>query len=398
MNRLSVCNNYSFFISPNSFKQNSIIQNELRKYINFLIFNLYDKLVEKNTFQSYLSQIVCIGGESYLFGLSNNFNSIIHYTNSIYIYNDADLNNSIYKKKLENNLIDYNKYSNIKNSDLLIINLAKLHINLLNQINKRYYKYIIIINCHHKDFWKKINLLTNFKIISRKQFIVTNYFVTATLFQYKSNIPLYISLGNTCSIAHQLKETGLRTQSFPFDWCKISLNQLNKVLNNDFENFNNLKVMKFSDTHTLENSEHGSYLLKNPYNILFAHELYKINNYNINNLKSIINNRIINFKNAKNENIRFVIHKSFIDQSGLNKLISNLQQFFTNFKIIYITNSNHISNKLEFDNLLYTRNRSVAVNVNCDLIKIITIDYNIINWEDWKLTSIDWFDLFFNKI
>ena len=64
----------------------------------------------------------------------------------------------------------------------------------------------------------------------------------------------------------------------------------------------------------------------------------------------------------------------------------------------YITNSNHISNKLEFDNLLYTRNRSVAVNVNCDLIKIITIDYNIINWEDWKLTSIDWFDLFFNKI
>ena len=156
--------------------------------------------------------------------------------------------------------------------------------------------------------------------------------------------------------------------------------------------------MKFSDTHTLENSEHGSYLLKNPYNILFAHELYKINNYNINNLKSIINNRIINFKNAKNENIRFVIHKSFIDKSGLNKLISNLQQFFTNFKIIYITNSNHISNKLEFDNLLYTRNRSVAVNVNCDLIKIITIDYNIINWEDWKLTSIDWFDLFFNKI
>ena len=65
MNRLSVCNNYSFFISPNSFKQNSIIQNELRKYINFLIFNLYDKLVEKNTFPSYLSQIVCIGGESY---------------------------------------------------------------------------------------------------------------------------------------------------------------------------------------------------------------------------------------------------------------------------------------------------------------------------------------------
>jgi hypothetical protein len=388
MNRLSICNNSSFFISPNSFKQHYIIQKTLRKYINFLIYNLYDKLIEKNAFPSHLSQIVCIGGESYLFGLCNNFNSIVHYTNSQYIYNDAHLNNSIYKKKLENNLIDYNKYSKIKNSDLLIINLAKLHINLLNQINKRYYKYIIIINCHHEDFWKKIKLLTNFKIISRKQFIVTNYFVTATLFQYKSNIPLYISLGNTCAIAHQLKDTGLRTQSFPFDWCKISLNQLNKVLNNDFENFNDLKVIKFSDNHPLENCDHGSYLLKNPYNILFAHELYKINNYNINNLKSIINNRVINFKNAKNENIRFVIHKSFIDNSGLNKLISNLQQFFTNFKIIYITNSNNISNKLELDNLT----------VNCNSIKIITIDYNIINWEDWKLNSINWFDLFFNKI
>jgi hypothetical protein len=27
--------------------------------------------------------------------------------------------------------------------------------------------------------------------------------------------------------------------------------------------------------------------------------------------------------------------------------------------------------------------------VNCNSIKIITIDYNIINWEDWKLNSID---------
>jgi hypothetical protein len=207
---------------------------------------------------------------------------------------------------------------------------------------------------------------------------------------FQENIPLYISLGNTCAIAQQLKETGLRTQSFPFDWCKISLNQLNKVLHNNFENFNDLKVMKFSDNHPLENCKHGSYLLTNPYNILFAHELYKINNYNINTLKSIINNRVMNFKNAKNENIHFVIHKSCIDHSGLHKLISNLQKFFTKFKIIYITNSNNISNKLELDNL--------TANVNCNSIKIITIDYNIINWEDWKLTSINWFDLFFNKI
>lgn len=383
-NRLSICNNYYFFISPKSFEQNSIIKKELRKYVNFLIYNLYDKLVQKNAFRYHLSQIVCIGGESYLFGLSNNFNNVIHYTNSISIYNDAIFNNSIYKKKLENYTIDYNNFKNIKNSDLLIINLAKLHINLLNIINTRFYKYIIIINCHHDDFWKKIKLLTNFKIISRRQFIVTNYFVTVSLFQYKSDIPLYISLGNTCAIAHQLKETGLRVCSFPFDWCKISMKQLNQVLNNNFNNFDELRVIKFSNNHKLENSKNGSYILKNPYNILFAHELYKINNYNISNLKDIINNRIINFKNAKNKNIYFIIHKPFINKNGLNCLINNLQKYFTNFKIIYITNKNDKLNELYLDN-----NNS---------IKIITIDYNIINWEDWKLTEIDWFDLFFNKI
>lgn len=383
-NKLSLCNNNYFFISPKSFEQNDIIKKELRKYVNFLIYNLYDKLVKQNIFKYCLRQIVCIGGESYLFGLSNNFNNIIHYTNSKSIYNDVNFNNSIYKKKLENNLINYNKYSNIKNSDLLIINLAKLHVNLLNVINTRFYKYIIIINCHHDDFWKKIKLLTNFKIISRRQFIVTNYFVTVSLFQYKLNIPLYISLGNTCAIAQQLKETGLRSYPFPFDWCKISIKQLNQVLHNDFKQFDDLKVIKFSNKHMLENSTNGSYILKNPYNILFAHELYKINYYNISNLKDIIKNRINNFKNAKNQNIYFIIHKSVIDNNGLHSLINNLRKYFTNFKIIYITNKNNTMNNIYLDNY--------------NSIKIINIDYNIINWDNWKLSEINWFNLFFNNI
>lgn len=398
---ITLCNNLNFFISSNSFQQHKLIRFQIRKYINFLISNLYNKLIEKNTFTKYLSTIVCIGGESYLFGISNKFNHIINYTNSLSIYNDVIFNNSIYKTNLDNYYIDYNKFLDIKNSDLLIINLAKLHINLLKQINTRYYKYIIIINCHHNDFWKKIKLLTNFKIISRKQFIVTNYFVTISLFQYKLSIPLFISLGNTCAIAHQLKLTGLRTIAFPFDWCNVSINQINQVLNNNFNNFNELKVIKYStnhkllplsmDNHTItntdtSNSNDGSYILKNSYNILFAHELYKINNYHIDNLKDIINNRINNFINAKNENVYFIIHKSILDIISLNQLINNLKNYFTNFKIIYITNKQSINSDLESEL------------INNQSIKLITIDYNIINWNDWKLTDINWFDLFFNKI
>lgn len=392
---ITLCNNLNFFISSNSFQQHKLIRFQIRKYINFLILNLYNKLIEKNAFRQHLSSIVCIGGESYLYGISNNFNYIINYTNSLSIYNDVILNNSIYKTNLDNYYIDYNKFVNIKNSDLLIINLAKLHINLLKQINTRYYKYIIIINCHHNDFWKKIKLLTNFKIISRKQFIVTNYFVTVSLFQYKSSIPLFISLGNTCAIAYQLKLTGLRTLAFPFDWCKISINQINQVLNNNFHKFNELKVVKYStnhkllplsiNNHTIINND-GSYILKNSYNILFAHELYKINNYHIDNLKNIIDNRIKNFINAKNENIYFIIHKSNLDLVSLHQLINNLKKYFTNFKIIYITNKQSINSDLK------------SQLTNYQSIKLITIDYNIINWEDWKLTDINWFDLFFNKI
>lgn len=257
--------------------------------------------------------------------------------------------------------------------------MAKLHINLLNQINTRYYKYIIIINCHHDDFWKKIKLLTNFKIINRKQFIVSNYFITVTLLEYKHDIPTYISLGNTCGLAFQLKETGLRTQTFPFDWCKITINQLNKVLYNNFNKFNKLEVLKYSNNH-------DSYLLKNPYNITFAHELYQINDYQINQLENIINERIINFINLKNKHIRFIIHKSFFDSIELNKLIKNLQKYFTNFKIFYITDIHSIINK--YNSKLF----------NLETIKVISIDYNMINWDNWHLSDIDWFDLLFKRV
>lgn len=79
-----------FFISQNSFSQHVIIRKELRFYITLLLSNYLNTIKKSN--------IVCIGGESYLFGMSNKFNHIIHYTNSKYIYNDALLNNNIYKK------------------------------------------------------------------------------------------------------------------------------------------------------------------------------------------------------------------------------------------------------------------------------------------------------------
>lgn len=383
-------NNNYFFISNKSFSQHKKIQKELRNYVNVLLLKYFDNCNNNNfanSFPNSILTIVCIGGESYLFGMSNNFNKIIHYTNSEHIYNDVNINNNIYKKNIENNLINYNNYKYIKNGNILIINLAKLNLNILKQCNNRYFKYIIIINCHHIEFWNRIKILNNYKILNRKQFIVTNYFVTVSILEYKYNIPFYVSLGNTCAVAYQLNKYGLRTLPLPFDWCKININQLNNVLDNNFSKFTDFKVIKFSKNHKLLGSNLGSYILKNDYNIIFAHELYAINSYNIEILQNNINKRIQNFYNLKFNKIRFIIHNSIIDNINLHKLILNLKKYFNNFIIIYITN---INNKT-------TINEKYNLDLEHNKINIISVNYNIINWEDWKLSSINWFNILFDN-
>ena len=64
----------------------------------------------------------------------------------------------------------------------MIINLSKLVVNLLKIINVSNVKLLIIISCHHDDFWKKIKYLSNYKLISRKQIINTNNFITVNCF------------------------------------------------------------------------------------------------------------------------------------------------------------------------------------------------------------------------
>ena len=60
-----------------------------------------------------------------------------------------------------------------------------------------------------------------------------------------------VSLGGNCAVSYQLKKYGYRYSSYPFDWCKMNLDQLNKVLENDFQDFNNVSIYKFSENHKL---------------------------------------------------------------------------------------------------------------------------------------------------
>lgn len=350
------------FISKKSFKQNHIIKKELRfnvlKYINF-------------------NKLICIGGESYLFGLTNNLvDNIIHYTNSIHIYNDANKNNKIYRKNFKNNFINYNIFKEIVSGDILIINIAKLNINLLNIINKRFYKKIIIINCHHTEFWKRIKLLKNYKLVIRKQYISNLYFVTVNVLEYRFKIPLFISLGTSCVVAYQLNNLGLRKDSYPFDWAKFDINKLNSVLENNFKNFSDIEIYKFSNNHNYKFiNNNGSYILKNIYNIKFAHELLNNNQDNIDKLKEKINIRISRFYKKNKEYVYFIIfNNTKYNYINFDKILYNLDKYFAQYKILYISNINpYINNKK---------------------IKWVYID-NI--YVDWQYSHINWFNIIYNN-
>ena len=156
------------FQSFGSFQQNNrSLGKSIRKYIDIYLGT---------------GAINALGGESYLYSSNLNTN---FYTNS-----RSSLRDYEYNQYKFGNLIDYNRDKiNLLPLDT-IINLSKLNINILkqlNQINLSYHKLsyhkLIIINCHHKDFWKKIKFLSNYKLIVRKKFIdhSLKYFITVNI-------------------------------------------------------------------------------------------------------------------------------------------------------------------------------------------------------------------------
>ena len=65
-----------------------------------------------------------------------------------------------------------------------------------------------------------------------------------------------ISLGGNCSITYQLIKLNLRSEAYPFDWTKISINQLINVLENNFNGYSEtLEIKYMSDKHFLSNNE-----------------------------------------------------------------------------------------------------------------------------------------------
>ena len=215
-------------------------------------------------------------------------------------------------------------------------------------------------------------------------------------------LPIHISLGSNCSITYQLEAYGLRTCLYPFDWTKITLNQLIKVLESDFESYSStLEVKAFSPAHSslLLNNEYGVCLLKQSSNsdlaqavcllkqaVQFDHELTnnKQDKDNKDEFEISIERRIDRFRALKNNtNIRFYrielscLNLGYINK--LNKLCELLSLFVQNFQLVLLIQEDSWDfipwNKVKYINQI-------------QIIKFKSFD------TDWKMEQINWKEVF----
>jgi hypothetical protein len=153
---------------------------------------------------------------------------------------------------------------------------------------------------------------------------------------------IFISLGSNCSVAYQLKIRNLKDNSYPFDWCKISMLQLIKVFDNNFKDYvDTLDIKKISHNHVSFFGDH-SLILKNKYDIEFAHEIIK--NEELEKFKNKLNYRINNFNSLHDQKIIFIrielkpVKKFY--SFYILKLIQLLEQYSNNFILKIIINTN----------------------------------------------------------
>jgi len=255
-----------YFISPKSFQQNHIILSKrIRKYV--LDYFTHDEITHAKITSE---NLICFGGESYIYALYLNL-PFIFITNNNYIKNDCIFNCN---RKIPE-IFEYTNYEKYINScNCVIINMSNIYEHIIKFLLKTKPKTIIIISCHHDNFWKRITPLRRFYILKRKKFICEKlqYFITVNVLKLVNILPL----GGNCSVAYMLKYYNIRKRANLFDWSKISISQLYYII----KNYNNpeMRIKFLSIEKTLNSNfdvfeEHGNILYKNSMNILFASEI-----------------------------------------------------------------------------------------------------------------------------
>lgn len=200
---------------------------------------------------------------------------------------------------------------------------------------------------------------------------------------------IFISLGGTCAVAYNIRKFSLHSiRRYPFDWAKMTIKQLNAVLENDFADYEKLELKKFSENHPLlteddyfdDLKQSGSLILSNPYGITFAHQIVDKDQISVFSSR-LRDEKIIAFKEigmAGSATLKFIRFETGKIKKGYEKevqqLLKHLANVADNFELILLI---HEDSVIDLD----------LIKENRESIKVVYFDAFD---EDWRYHKIDW--------
>ncbi len=197
----------------------------------------------------------------------------------------------------------------------------------------------------------------------------------------------YVSLGNSCSIAYNLRLHKLREESYPFDWVRVTnFNNITTLIDNKFNDFLDIDTFvfkEFSDNFEV-NSKMGSYIYKNNY-CSFYHEFEnRIDHEKLIPFKEKYTRKIRRFLDLLQSNKKIIFIREVFGKIKINKINKFIEKLYEinpdiNFNIILITNDN-----IETDT-------PHAQSLDNDIIKIYYSDKLI---TDWTRPELNWLEIF----
>jgi hypothetical protein len=146
-----------------------------------------------------------------------------------------------------------------------------------------------------------------------------------------------VSLGSNCAVTYHLNRFGMRNQAYPFDWAKVPIKSLINVLENNFNNYTELKVKKFSYNHLIPEINLPSYIVNNNYGISFAHEIFELKS--IKEYSELLKLRIDRFRSLENPTFVRIETTNLTEKqmNYYNDLIKSLDKYFIEYKLIVIS-------------------------------------------------------------
>lgn len=193
----------------------------------------------------------------------------------------------------------------------------------------------------------------------------------------------FISLGFFCSVALELERLGLRSASYPFDWCISDFKGVIQAIDSHFDDF-----LKYDDLS--QNMDIHEQYKNDKYNIYFFHDFdrYLPLEEQISTVKVRYDRRIERFyKNISEPTIfiRYISDKGLTEDGKTNeldwiennydKIIMLLKSFNSDNDIIFIANQGVSSHKIKIYSVEKDKNDSVSrkfLDKNKELFSFLT--------------------------